>query len=118
VKALCCALEAAVLVEEAGVHREDALSDDVEAEVSGLDDAGVNWANCHLVHIVSAHGSHPLRRVVGVRCEGAHRRVAGKREAVEVMGLALIPACGLDEIDDALDRAGGRVAREDARPVA
>jgi len=46
------------------------------------------------------------------------RRVAGKREAVEVVGLALIPACGLDEVDDALDLTGGRVAREDAKQVA
>ena len=107
-----------MLVEEAGVHREDALSDDVEAEVPGLDDAGVDRPNRDLVDALSADGSHPLRGVLGVRCERAHRRVAGKREAVEVVGLALIPARGLDEVDDALDLAGARVAREDAKPVA
>ena len=118
VTALGGALEAAVLVEQAGVHREDALADDVEAEVPGLDHAGVDRADGDLVHAVAAHGSHPLRGVVGVRCEGAHRLVAGELEAVEVVGLALIPARGLDEVDDALDLAGGRVAREDAKPVA
>src|ERR1039458_6614871 len=84
--------------------------------MAGLDDAGVNRSNCHLVNTVSADGSHPPRGVVGMRCEGAHRRVAGEREAVEVVSLALIPASSLDEIDDTLDLTGGSVAREDAKP--
>ena len=67
VMALGCALEAAVLVEEARVHREDPLADDVEAEVPGLDHAGVDRADRDLVDAVAADRGHPLRGVVGVR---------------------------------------------------
>ena len=40
--ALGGALESAVLVEEAGVEVEDAFADEVEAEVPGLDHAGMD----------------------------------------------------------------------------
>ena len=57
--ALGGALEAAVLVEEARVHHEDPLADDVEAEVAGLDHAGVDRPDGDLVDAVAADRCHP-----------------------------------------------------------
>ena len=65
--ALGGALEAAVLVEEAQVEEEDPLADDVEAEVAGLDHAGVDRADRNLIGVRSSHGHRPSvrRRCVG-----------------------------------------------------
>ena len=51
------ALQAAVLVEEAGVEVEDAVADDVEAEVARLDDPRVDRADRDLVGVVPATGT-------------------------------------------------------------
>ena len=118
VAALGGALESAVLVEQARVHREDALSDDVEAEVPGLDDAGVDRADRDLVDAVAAaRGSSTARGRSGCAARARIGEWPANVEAVEVVGLALIPVGGLDEVDDALDLAGARVAREHAKPV-
>ena len=42
-----------MLVEEASVEVEDLLADEVEAEVPGLDDSGVDRADCDLVRILA-----------------------------------------------------------------
>ena len=91
--ALGGALEAAVLVEEPRVHREDPLADDVEAEVPGLDHAGVDRADRDLVDAVAASPAssrRPGRR--RVLTSGAHRCVAGEPQSVEVVRFALVPA--------------------------
>src|ERR1035441_5587454 len=41
--------------------------------------------------------------------------MAGELESVEVVGLTLVPSRGFDELDDALQRAGGDLARDHAR---
>ena len=51
------ALEAAVLVEEACVEVEDSVADDVEAEVPGLDHAGMDRSDGDLVGVVAADGT-------------------------------------------------------------
>src|SRR5207244_4066767 len=50
----CGALEPAVLVEEADIEVEDPLADDVEAEVAGLDHAGVDRADGDLIVVLAA----------------------------------------------------------------
>ena len=93
-------LEAAVLVEQAGVQREDALADDVEAKVAGLDDARVDRADGDLVHALAMHGDHPRGRVLRVRDERAQRLVAVEVQPMEVVRLALVPIGGRQEVDD------------------
>ena len=106
-----------MLVEEARVEVEDPLADDVEAEVPGLDDARVDRPDRHLVHAVAHDGGRPGVQVVGVRDQRAVRLVAVERDAVEVAGLPLVPLEGGDEIREAGDRAVGRRAAQQQRPV-
>ena len=107
-------LEPAVLVEQPWVHCEDALADDVKAEVPGLDDPGVDRADSDLVDAVAGDRCHPQLGVLGMGCERAQRRVSRELQAVEVVGLALIPSGGLHEIDRRFDLAGCRCARDHA----
>ena len=106
-----------MLVEEARVHREDPLADHVEAEVTGFDHARVDRPHGDLVHAVAGDRCHPRGRVLRVRYEGAHRLVAGELEPVQIVGLALIPARGFDELDDALDDSARRLGPHDPHPV-
>ena len=94
------ALEPAVLVEEAQVDEEDPLADDVEAEVPGLDHAGVDRPDGDLVHPLPLDRDGPARRVERVGDERAQRLVAVEPQAVEVVGLALVPLRRGDEVDD------------------
>ena len=90
------ALEAAVLVEEPRVELEDQIADDVEAEVAGLDHPGVDRPDRDLVRVVAVHGHGPGGEAGVVIDERTERLVAGERHAVEVEGLALVPARGRD----------------------
>jgi hypothetical protein len=94
------ALQSAVLVEEARVEVEDALADHVEAEVPGLDHAGMNRANGYLVDPLPLDRNGPARGVRRVGDERAQRLVAAESQAVEVVGLALVPLRGRHELDD------------------
>ena len=95
------ALEAAVLVEEPDVEVQDAVADDVEAEVAGLDHAGVDRADGDLVGVVAVDGHGPARELGRVLDERAQRLVAVEDDAVQVVGLALGPLRGRREVDDA-----------------
>ena len=69
-------LEAAVLVEQAGVDVEDEVADDVEPEVARLDHAGVDRADGDLVRVGAAHG----------RREPRQRRRRGRRAGAAARG--------------------------------
>ena len=86
------ALEAAVLVEEPCVDVEDAVADDVEAEVPRLDDAGVDRADGDLVGVVPVNRDRPAAELEVVVDERPQRLVAVEADAVEVGRLALVPA--------------------------
>ena len=89
-----------MLVEEAGVEVEDAIADDVEAEVPGLDHARVDRADGDLVRVVTRDGDGPAVEPKVVVDERAERLVAGEVDAVEVVRLPLVPAGRGDEVDD------------------
>ena len=91
--------EAAVLVEELHVEVEDAVADEMEAEVAGLDDAGVDRPDCELVDVVAAHWHPALERRVVVE-ERPQGLVASKADPMQVVGFALVPAGGWREVDD------------------
>ena len=97
-----------MLVEEAQVEVQDPLADDVEAEVAGLDDAGVDRADRDLMGVVADDGHGPGRQVVGVVEQRPQRLVAGEAQTVEVVGLALVPARAGHEVDDRLDACAPR----------
>ncbi len=77
--ALGGALEPSVLVEEPCVEQEDAIADEVEAEVPGLDHAGMDRSDSHLVGPVPVHGNRPARQLEVVLYERAQGRVAAER---------------------------------------
>ena len=81
------AFESAVLVEEAGVEVEDAFADEVEAEVPGLDHAGMDGADGDLVGVVAADGDCPGVELEVVADERSQRLVAVEADAVEVAPL-------------------------------
>ncbi len=93
-------LEAAVLVEQARVDVQDQVADDVEAEVAGLDHAGVDRPDRDLVRIGPAHGRRESAEGHVVVDERPERLVAVEADAVEVVCLALVPAGGRSEVDD------------------
>ena len=95
-----CAFEAAVFVEEAGVDVQDALADDVEAEVAGLDDPSVDRPDGDLVRVTAADRHRPVRELEVVLDERSQRLVPGEVDAVEVVRLPLVPVGGRDEVDD------------------
>ena len=86
----------------------------MEAEVAGLDHAGVDGPDGHLVNPVSAHGRHP-----GPNCRVRDQPRIGewpsKCKAVEVVSLALIPARRLHQVDDAVDALAAGAAGDDAQ---
>jgi hypothetical protein len=49
-----------MLVEKANVEMEDLLAYDMKTKVTGLDDAGMDWANCNLIGIVPLHRYCPV----------------------------------------------------------
>ena len=100
------ALEAAVLVEEAGVEMEDPLADDVEAEVPGLDHAGVDRPDRDLVGVVALHRHGPAGEIEVVVDERPQRLVPLEADAVEVERLPLVPAGRRSEVDDRRHAAG------------
>ena len=87
-------LEAAVLVEEAGVEVEDPVAHDVEAEVPRLDHARVDRPDRDLVGVHSRDRHGPAAEVGVVVDERPQRLVAGEADAVEIVRLALVPARG------------------------
>ena len=94
-----------MLVEEARVEVEDAVADDVEAEVARLDHAGVDRADRDLVGVVAVHGHGPALESQVVVGERAQRLVSVEDHAVQVVRLALVPAGGGREVDDRRHRA-------------
>ncbi len=103
-------LEPAVLVEQLKIEREDALSDDMKAEVSGLDHTRVHGPNSDLVNALARDSCHPRCRILGVRRERAQRRVSAELKPIKIVGLALVPRRRLDQVDDRLNRTGRRLA--------
>ena len=93
-------LEPAVLVEQPSVEVQDAIAHEVEAEVPGLDHAGMDGADRNLVRIVTADRHGPARNVRLVVDEWPERLWPSKSDAVEVVRLTLVPLCGRREIDD------------------
>ena len=83
-----------MLVEEARVEVQDPLADDVEAEVAGLDHAGVDRPYRDLVRVVAADRDGPAVEHEVVVDERTQRLVAGEVDAVQVVGLPLVPAGG------------------------
>ena len=79
---------------------EDPVADDVEAEVAGLDYAGVDRADRDLVGVVAAHGDGPVRKVEVVVDEWSQRLVPIEADAVQVVCLALVPARSGGDVDD------------------
>src|SRR5665213_1787114 len=63
---LGCALEASVLVKEARIDVQDAVAHNMEAEVPGLDHAGMDRPDRDLVGVVAVYGNGPAieRRIV------------------------------------------------------
>ncbi len=94
------ALETAVLVEEPRVEVQDALADDVEPEVTGLDDPGVDRPDGDLVGIAAADRHRPAVELEVVVDERPQRLVPREGDAMEIVRLALVPAGGRDEVDD------------------
>ena len=86
-----------MLVEEPRVEVEDAFADDVEAEVAGLDHAGVDRADGDLVASSPWTGTVQPRAVV---VDERAQRLVAVEHAVESWGLALVPAGGRHEVDD------------------
>ena len=114
-----------MLVEEARVEVEDPLADDVEAEVAGLDDAGVDRADRDLIDVLAAYGHRPVGEHRIVLDEWPQRLVAVEVDAVEIVCLALVPVGGRGEIDDRRHHAGsgrdgldrdGAVRRDERSP--
>ncbi len=100
-----------MLVEEPDVEVQDAIADDVEAEVAGLDHAGVDRADGDLVGVVAGDGHRPARELARVIDERAQRLVAVEAHAVEVVRLALGPLRGGCEVDEARDARRRRPRR-------
>ena len=100
-----------MLVEETRVEVEDPVADDVEAEVAGLDHAGVDRPDGDLVRVVAAHRHRPVGELEVVVDERAQRLVAVEADAVEVVRLALVPAGGGREVDDRRRRSLARRGR-------
>ena len=99
------AFEAAVFVEQPRVEVQYPIADDVESEVPGLDDAGVDRSDRHLVRVVPAHRHGPRferRRVVEQRPK---RFVPSEAHAVEVVCFAFVPTHRRREVDDRRDAA-------------
>ena len=83
-----------MLVEEPHVDVEDPVADDAEAEVAGLDHAGVDRPDRDVVRVVAAHADRPAVEREVVVDERPQRLVAVEADAVEVVRLALVPARG------------------------
>ena len=128
-------LQAAVGVEEARLEVQHRLADRAEAEVAGLDDAGVDRAHRHLEHALALDdqvrellGRLHRRALAGVEAlaqrvealrpavvhdERPRVGVAGEHDAEQVLRLALVPVGGGDlarEIDGSSGRAGSSEA--------
>ena len=120
-------LEPAVLVEEARIEVEDALADDVEAEVPRLDHPGVDRADRDLEGPLPRHRHGPARGLPGVVDERSQRVTALELDPLEVVGLALVPVGGREQVDDRGDRpalddrgaeeAGRGAVREEGVPA-
>ena len=100
-------LESAALVEQLHVEVQDPLADDVEAEVPGLDHAGMNRPDGDLVGVVTGDRNGPGIERRAVIDQWPQRFVADEPHAVEVGGFALVPGRRRDLVDDALDCARG-----------
>ena len=72
-------LEPAVLVEEARVEVEDPVADDVEAEVAGLDHAGVDRPDGDLVGVVRREPGRSSRRAASVVVDERAQRLVARR---------------------------------------
>ena len=108
-------LDAAVLVEEPRIDVENQVADDVEAKVARLDHAGVDRADGDLVRIGTAYRRRePGERRVVVD-ERAERLVTVETDAVQIVGLALVPARGGGDVDDRRHRAAGRVGAHEPK---
>ena len=112
-----------MLVEEPRVEVEDAVADDVEAEVARLDHARVDRPDRDLVGVVAAHGHRPAVERGFVVDERPQRLVAVEADAVEVGRLALVPAGRRGEVDDrghgaVLDGASPGASNRPARRAA
>ena len=93
---------------------QDPLADDVEAEVPGLDDAGVDRADRDLVDAVPVDRRGPGRRSCGWATSARSGSWPAKREAVQVVRLALVPVRGRHEVDQLSTTASTAVAAEHA----
>ena len=108
-----------MLVEQTRVDVQDQVTDDVEAEVAGLDHAGVDRPDRDLIRI----GPRRLWRIGEghfVVDERPQRLVAVEPHAVKVMGFALVPSGGRGEVDDRRNahRRPRRPSRVGALPTA
>ena len=90
-----------MLVEEAHVEVQDAIADDVEAEVPRFDHARVDRADRDLVGVGSGDRHRPAREVGRVLDQRAQRLVAVEGDALQVVRLALGPLRRRREVDDA-----------------
>src|SRR6185312_15943430 len=110
-------LQSAVLVEQPQIEVQDALTDDREAEVPGLDHSGVNRADRDLVRLVSFDQHGPLTRRRRVRDERPQRLVSVEAHAVAVVRLALVLGGGREHVEERVDRAPVDRGRDDVLPA-
>ena len=94
-----------MLVEESCVEVEDAVADDMEAEVTRLDHAGMDWPDRDLIGVVPVHGHRPRTEIEVVVDERAQRLMTVEDHAVKIGRLALVPVRRRDEVDDRGDVA-------------
>ena len=101
------AFEAAVFVEQAQVEVQDALAHDGEAEVAGLDHAGVDRPDRDLMGVVALRGNRPCLRCRGMLQQSSQWLVPVKAQTVGVVCLALVPAGWDEQVDERVDRPRG-----------
>ena len=92
---------------------QDALADDREAEVTGLDHAGVDRADRDLVGVVARDGDRPCLRVGGMVEQWAHGLMPVEAHAVAVVRLALVLTGRGEQIDHRVDHPSGRGRADD-----
>ena len=105
------AFEPAVLVEQANIEVQNAIADHVQAEVAGLDHAGMDRADRDLVGVRAVDGDSPGREVAGVVGERAQGLVAVEAHAVQIVGLPFGPFRGRADVDDGRGMAVARRRR-------
>ena len=84
---------------------QDALADDMDAEVAGFDDPGVDRPDGDLECIVPTHRHCPAVEPQVVVDERSHRLVPGEGDPLQIVRLPLVPTGGRDEVDDRRDRS-------------